>query len=90
MNFLQSKLRNRLSVDTIDRLVFKYMNTRALRSAGRANRDSDSELWEEQLGDILLNIEDEMVRSEDTGDIDSDDGIFDYYMRYYMGSIRLI
>jgi hypothetical protein len=61
------------------------MNTRALRTS-TGGTSGDSELWEEQLGDILLNIEDELIRSEDTGDIDSDDGIFDYYMRYYMGS----
>ncbi|PSS14804.1 hypothetical protein M430DRAFT_20128 [Amorphotheca resinae ATCC 22711] len=72
MNFLQSKLRNRLSVDTIDRLVSIYMNMRALRTS-TGGTSGDSELWEEQLGDILLNIEDELIRSEDTGDIDSDD-----------------
>ena len=54
-----------MTVETIDKLVFLYMNSRSLR---RASNDKDwSEIWADLEGDILLNIEDDLV--EDNEDI---------------------
>ncbi|KAN0111136.1 hypothetical protein V8E51_007523 [Hyaloscypha variabilis] len=53
-------LRNRMSVETMDRLCFIYMNMRTLRHA-RGDKDWETEEWEKLKDDILLNIEDEIV-----------------------------
>lgn len=51
----------------MDMLVFIYMNIRALRQASGA-QDWDKERWKELLEDILLNIEDEVVKTEQEDD----------------------
>ena len=67
MTFIHNKLRNRMSTETMDKLVFIYMNMRTLRHM-RGEKDWDSEQWEEIKEDILLNIEDEMVVNNDERD----------------------
>lgn len=56
-----------MSTETMDKLVFIYMNMRTLRHM-RGEKDWDSEQWEEIKEDILLNIEDEMVVNNDERD----------------------
>ncbi len=73
MNFLQTKLRNRLSIKTMDMLSFIYINARSLRRARNID-DGEAKLLEELMGDILLNIEDDMIQIElDNRDQDQDE-----------------
>jgi hypothetical protein len=63
MNFIHNKLCNRMSVETMDRLCFIYINMRTLRHA-RGDKDWEIEEWEKLKDDILLNMEDEIVDDE--------------------------
>jgi hypothetical protein len=63
MNFIHNKLCNRMSVETMDRLYFIYINMRTLRHA-RGDKDWEIEEWEKLKDDILLNMEDEIVDDE--------------------------
>ena len=56
-----------MKVETIDMLVFIYMNIKALRQASGA-KDWDKEIWKELFEDILLNIEDDIVKTETDDD----------------------
>jgi hypothetical protein len=69
INFLYNKLRNRMTVETMDMLVFIYINTRALRQASGA-KDWDKDLWKELIEDILLNLEDDEVTQEGDNNIE--------------------
>jgi len=52
-----------MSVETMDRLCFIYINMRTLRHA-RGDKDWETEEWEKLKDDILLNMEDEIVDDE--------------------------
>jgi hypothetical protein len=52
-----------MSVETMDRLYFIYINMRTLRHA-RGDKDWEIEEWEKLKDDILLNMEDEIVDDE--------------------------
>jgi hypothetical protein len=67
MNFLHNKLQNRMAIETMDILVFIYMNTRSLRQASE-KKDWDKQVWKGLFEDILLIIEDDLVAQEDTTD----------------------
>jgi hypothetical protein len=58
-----------MTIETMDMLVFIYMNSRALRQAS-GSKDWDKALWKELIEDILLNIEDDTVRLEQDVDLD--------------------
>ena len=60
MNFLHSKLRNRLSHENIDILLFIYINARSLRKASGDQHNYDSFI-DEEIANMLLNIEDDLV-----------------------------
>jgi hypothetical protein len=60
MNFLQTKLRSRMTVENMDMLVFIYMNTRSLRHMEAGQREVD-QIWDDEQEEVLLNMEDEMV-----------------------------
>ena len=60
MNFLYSKLRNRLSHESIDILLFIYINARSLRKASGDQYNYDS-FTDEEIANMLLNIEDDLV-----------------------------
>ncbi len=58
MNLLHSKLQNRISVETMDKLCFIYINVRSLRHS------SDWDQWEcstTEVEDLLLSLEDNLV-----------------------------
>jgi hypothetical protein len=60
MNFLHSKLRNRLSHESMDMLLFIYINARSLRKASGDQHNYDS-FTDEEIANMLLNIEDDLV-----------------------------
>ena len=67
MNFLQNKLRSRMTIETMDMLSFVYMNSRSLRKAANRTRGQQEELsanQSEALMDELLNMEDDLVQFE--------------------------
>ena len=73
INFLQSKIRNRLSIEHMNMLCFIYINVRSIRAATK-QKDGESELLKELMADLLLNQEDDLVRDEQgEGDDDDDD-----------------
>ena len=72
MNFLQSKLRNRMSIETMDKLCFIYINCRSIRAAMKET-DEEAKLLEELMADLLLNQEDDLVEIEPIEDDDEDD-----------------
>lgn len=49
-----------MTVETMDKLVFIYMNMRTLRRA-RGDKDWEALEWEKLKGEMLLNMEDDMV-----------------------------
>jgi hypothetical protein len=74
MNFLYSKLRNRLSHESIDMLLFIYINARLLRKASGDQYNYDS-FTDEEIQNMLLNIEDDLVADVVYEDIDIVDKI---------------
>jgi hypothetical protein len=71
MNFLHTKLRNRMTIETSDKLLFIYINSRSLRKAGspldKYQKKGQKELSKaiaKELNDQLLNWEDDMVTLE--------------------------
>ena len=60
MNFLHSKLRNRLSHKSMDMLLFIYINARSLRKASGDQYNYDS-FTDEEIQNMLLNMEDDLV-----------------------------
>jgi hypothetical protein len=60
MNFLHSKLRNRLSHESMDMLLFIYINARSLRKASGDQYNYDS-FTDEEIQNMLLNMEDDLV-----------------------------
>jgi hypothetical protein len=64
MNFLQSKLRNRLTIETMDKLCFIYINQRSLRGV---RGKIDKELEDQLVTDMLLNLEDNIVQMDGEG-----------------------
>ncbi len=62
MNFLQSKIRNRLGIEVMDKLCFIYINTRSLRAA--AQTEDEKAIVEADIEDELLNLEDEIIQQE--------------------------
>jgi hypothetical protein len=63
MNFLQSKIRNRLSTEKIDKLCFIYINSRLIRALLKQT-DEEAQLLDKIIKDILLNQEDDLVKSD--------------------------
>jgi hypothetical protein len=63
MNFLQSKIRNRLSTEKIDKLCFIYINSRLIRALLKQT-DEEAQLLDKIMKDILLNQEDDLVKSD--------------------------
>lgn len=53
-------MRNRLSIETMDKLCFIYINSRSIRSALKQT-DEKAQLLDEIMEDILLNQEDDLV-----------------------------
>jgi hypothetical protein len=47
MNFIYSKLRNRLSLESMDMLLFIYINARLLRKASGDDKDYDKKTEQE-------------------------------------------
>jgi hypothetical protein len=75
MNFLYLKLRNRLGLETMDMLLFIYINARSLRKA-RGDVTDYNKRTEEELQDLLLNLEDDTIPEavdEDTQIVDDID-----------------
>ena len=79
MNFLHTKLRNRMSIETSDMLLFVYINSRSLRHAGnpldkykkkKNQKQLDKEV-ELELNDQLLNWEDDIM----TVEVDKEDDL---------------
>jgi len=71
MNFLHTKLRNRMTIETSDKLLFIYINSRSLRKAGspldKYQKKGQKELSKaiaKELNDQLLNWEDDIVTLE--------------------------
>ena len=74
MNFLYSKLCNRLSHESMDMLLFIYINARSLRKASSDQYNYDS-FTNEEIQNMLLNMEDDLVADVVYEDIDIVDKI---------------
>jgi hypothetical protein len=72
MNFLYSKLRNRLSLALTDKLLFIYINSRSLRKASGTQEAYKKKVSKEQETELLLNWEDDMMETPVDNDDDND------------------
>ena len=71
MNLLHSKNRNRMSNDSVNKLIFIYVNTRSLRRARKSKEKEEAKASgklfaeplteKEDVEDILLEMEDSML-----------------------------
>jgi gas vesicle protein len=74
-DFLYTKLRNRLSIETMDMLLFIYINAWSLRKASGDTTDYGSKTKEE-IQELLLNMEEDAIPDavrEDTQIVDEID-----------------
>jgi len=61
-----------MSIETIDKLCFIYINARSIQAALH-KKDGEAKLLEELMADLLLNQEDDLVKSDATKDDDKDE-----------------
>jgi hypothetical protein len=65
-------MRNRLSVEKMNKLCFIYINSRSIRAALKQT-DTDAVLLKEIMVDLLLNQEDDLVRNADVKQDDDEE-----------------
>jgi len=73
MNFLHSKLRNRMTLERTNKLLFIYINLRSIRKASGTQEAYEKKVSKEQEAEMLLNWEDDMM--ETPVDVDDDDDL---------------